>query len=141
MCRNVLRMRSGRATAAALAITVVLLGGVAGCSVAGCSGVRQSAASISVHAASWSSAHPGHPLSVCLDTACKDVTSDDTITASSSEPPGHDFAITATDTIGKQQVGRATSRLAAGREKTACGDVSLPTGTVTIGSDGSLRVT
>ncbi|MGN8049123.1 hypothetical protein ACTJKO_05495 [Curtobacterium sp. 22159] len=134
-------MRSGREIAAALTISVVLLGGVTGCSVTGCSGARQSTASISVQATAWSSAHPGHTLSVCLDDTCKDITTDDSITTSSSEPSGHDFQITATDTITKEQVSRTTSHLSVGQEKTACGDVSYPTGTITIGSDGGLRVT
>lgn len=122
-------------------VGIVLLGSVSGCSVTGCSGARQSTASISVQATAWSSAHPGHTLSVCLDSTCKDITTDDSITASSSEPSGHDFEITATDTISKQQVGRTTSQLSVGQEKTACGNVSYPRGTVTIGSDGDLRIT
>jgi hypothetical protein len=134
-------MHSGRGIAAAVAIGVVLVGCVSGCSVTGCSGPRQSTASVSVNATAWSSAHPGHTLSVCLDTTCNEVTANDSITASASEPSGHDFEITATDTISKERVGRTTSRLAVGQEKTACGDVSYPTGAVTIGSDGRLRVT
>ncbi|WP_144764957.1 hypothetical protein [Curtobacterium sp. 9128] len=136
---GVLPVRARR-TAGALAIGVVLLGAVSGCSVTGCSGARQSTATIAVHATAWSSAHPGHTLSVCLDSTCEDVTADDSITAPSSDPSGHAFRITATDTISEQQVGRVTSRLAVGQESSACGNVSFPTGTVTIGGDGGLRV-
>ncbi|MGN7192451.1 hypothetical protein [Curtobacterium sp. MCBA15_004] len=134
-------MRSARGVAAAMAISVVLIGSISGCSVSGCSGARQSTASVSVDVTAWSSAHPGHTLSVCLDTMCKDVTTMDSITASSSEPSGHAFAIRVTDTTSKQVVGQATSRLSEGREETACGDVSYPTGTVTVEGDGRLSIT
>lgn len=143
-----LRFRTGagvlpvraRGTAGALVIGVVLLAAVSGCSVTGCSGARQATAIIAVHATAWSSAHPGRTLSVCLDSTCEDVTADDSIATPSSEPSGHAFRITAIDTISEQQVGRVTSRLGVDQETTACGNESYPTGTVTIGGDGGLRV-
>jgi hypothetical protein len=133
-------MEWGKRVMAGGVLAVFLAGSVTACSVAGCSGSRQSTASVAIDATAWVDAHPGHVLSVCLDDACADVTTKNTITARSSEPNGHKFLLTATDTTTKAEIGRKSSRLFASHDKTPCGDVTYPTGTIQITTAGELVV-
>lgn len=128
-----------RATAGGI-LAVFLAGSVTACSVTGCSGSRQSTASVAIDATAWVDAHPGHVLTVCLDDVCADAATKNTVTARSSEPNGHKFMLTAADTTTKAEIGRKSTRLFASQDKTACGDVTYPTGTIQITSRGELKV-
>lgn len=48
--------------------------------------------------------------------------------------------LTATDTTTKAVIGRKSTRLFASHDRTACGDVAYPTGTIQITSRGELKV-